>query len=132
MKSICFLFTKKRTIINSMAAADMKLIIALHCSILKLANAPSLRLYTQCMWSNSRKIYCQNKTQTNSLTAPSHLLLVRDQEILHPRHLHHQKKSQEKAQKLIHMENLHRSIFFPTFDSDNALSRSNQEWDHCA
>ena len=25
--------------------------------------------------------------------------------------------------KLIHVENLHRSIFFPTLDSDNAISR---------
>ena len=46
MKSICFLFTKKRVIISSTAAADMKLIIVLYCFVLKLANASSLRLYT--------------------------------------------------------------------------------------
>ena len=46
MKSICFLFTKKRVIISSATAADMKLIIVLYCSMLKLANASSLRLYT--------------------------------------------------------------------------------------
>ena len=49
MKSICFLLTKKRASISSIAAADMKLIIVLHCSMLKLANAPSLRLYTHDM-----------------------------------------------------------------------------------
>ena len=46
MKSICFLLTKIRATISSIALADMKLIIVLQCSMLKLANAPSLRLYT--------------------------------------------------------------------------------------
>ena len=48
MKSICFLFPKRATI-SSIAAADMKLIIVLHFSMIKLANAPSLRLYKHNM-----------------------------------------------------------------------------------
>ena len=40
---------------------------------------------------------CQNKAQTNSLTAPSYSTHVRHQEICHPCYLHHQNQSQEKA-----------------------------------
>ena len=32
-------------------------------------------------------------------------------------------KARKKPMKLIHIENLHRSVIFPTFDSDNAISR---------
>ena len=32
-------------------------------------------------------------------------------------------KPRKKPMKLIHMKNLHRSIFFLTFDSDNAISQ---------
>ena len=59
MRSICFLLTEKRATISSTAATDMKLIIVLHCSMLKLANAPSLRLYKHDMHviSFMRKVY---------------------------------------------------------------------------
>ena len=129
MKSICFLFTKKRAIISCIAAADMKLIIALHRS--KTCNAPSLRLDT-CMWSNSWKIYCQNKPQNNSLTAPSHSLLARHQEACHPRHLHLQNQSWEKAHEAyMYGKSLQVYLFLDIWFWQCHLSRSNHEWDHC-
>ena len=69
-----------------------------HCSSLLCAKTYKYSITkTLCMWSDSLKIYSKSKPQTNSLIALSHSLLVRHQEICHPRHLHHQNQSQEKA-----------------------------------
>ena len=57
------------------------------------------------------------------MIALSHSVLVLHQEICHPCLLHQQNQSQKKPMKLIYVENLDRSIFFPTFDSDDAISR---------
>ena len=122
MKSICFLLTKKRVIISSTAAADMKLIIVLYCSNAKTCKCFIPKTLRTCMWSNSWKIYSQNKPQTNSLTAPSHSLLARHQG-KRPRHLHPKNQSREKAHEAYPDGKFHRSIFFPVFNSDNAISR---------
>ena len=124
MKSICFLLTKKRASISSIAAADMKLIIVLHCSMLKLANAPSLRLYTHDMhvtWFMKKFTLRSN----HKLIAWLHWVIIH--------YLWGIKKYvilvfcitkirvRKMPMKFIHVENLHRSIFFLTFDSDNAI-----------
>ena len=92
-------------------------------------NAPSLRLYT-CMWSNSWKIYCQNKPQTNSLTALSHSLLVRHQGVHCPCHLHPQNQSQEKAHEAYpYGKSSLVYLFHDVWLWQCHLSRSNHEWD---
>ena len=119
MKSICFLLTKKRATISSIPAADLKLIIVLHCSLLKLANAPSLRLFTHDMymtWFMKRFTLRSN----HKLIAWLHWVIIH--------YLWGIKKyvilvfciTKIKVEKKP-MENLHRSIFFLTFDSDNAI-----------
>ena len=132
MKSICFLLTKKRATISSIANADMKLIIVLHCSMLKLANAPSLRLYTH----NTHVIWFMKKStlRTNhklSLIALSHSLLWGIKKYVILAICITKIKVRKKPMKLIHVENLHRSIFFPTFDSDNTISGEATINDHC-
>ena len=125
MKSICFLLTKKRATINSFAAADMKLIIVLHCSMLKLANAPSLRLYTHDMYVTwfMKKITLRSN---HNLIAWLHWVIIHYlwAKKCHPHLIFCITKIRvtKKPMKFIHVENLHRSIFFPTFDSDNAIS----------
>ena len=125
MKSICFLLTKKRATISSIAAADMRLIIVLHCSMLKLPNAPSLRLYTHDIhvtWFMKKFTLRSN----HKLIAWLHWVIIH--------YLWDIKKyvilvscitkikDMKKPMKVIHVENLDRSIFFPMFDSDNAIS----------
>ena len=96
MKSICFLFTKKESHHNFHCSRRYE---SNHCSLLFYAKTCECfipkTLHT-CMWSNSWKIYSQNKPQTNSLTAPSHSLLASHQE-KRPRHLHPKNQSWEKA-----------------------------------
>ena len=125
MKSICFLLTKKRATISSIPATVMKLIIVLHCSMLKLANTPSLRLFTHDMhvtWfmkkftigSNNKLIAWLHWVIIHYLCGiKKYVILVCITKI----------KVSKKPMKFIHVENLHRSIFFPTFDSNNAISR---------
>ena len=126
MKSICFLLTKKRATISSIAAADMKLIIVLPCSMLKLANAPSLRLYTHDMHVT---LFMKKFTlrSNHKLIAWLHWVIVHYlwgvKKYVIPVFCITKIKVRKKPMKFIHVENLHRSIFFPTFDSDNAISR---------
>ena len=104
----------------------MKLIIVLHCSMPKLANAPSLRFCTHDMhvtWFMKKFTPRSN----HKLIAWLHWVIIH--------YLWGIKKYvilvfcitkikvRKKPMKFIHVENLHRSIFFPTFDSDNPISR---------
>ena len=123
MKSISFLFTKKRAIISSIAAADMKLIIVLHFSMLKFANAPSLRLYTHaCDLIHEKSTVRTNHRLKAWLNRVIHYLLGIKKYVVFAICIP-KIKVRKKPIKVIHMENLLRSIFFLTFDSDNAISR---------
>ena len=100
----------------------MKLIIALHCSMLKLANATSLRLYTHgCDLIHEKSTVRRNHRLIAWLCQVIHylqgikkytILIICISKI----------KVRKKPMKLIHMENLHRSIFLLTFDCENAIS----------
>ena len=87
----------------------MKLIIVLHCSMLKLANAPSLRLYTHaCDLMFEKSFDCTERFTTYHYSC----------------HLHPQNQSREKAHEAYpYWKSSQVYLFFPTFDSDNAISR---------
>ena len=104
----------------------MKLIIVLHCSMIKLANAPSLRLLTHDMhvtWFMKKfTLRSNDKLITWLHWVIIHYLWASKNMSFSPS-ASPKSKPAKKPMKFIHVENLHRSIFFPTFDSDNAISR---------
>ena len=87
----------------------MKLIIVLHCSMLKLANAPSLRLYTHaCDLMFEKSFDCTERFTTYHYSC----------------HLHPQKSKSGKSPWSLSILKIFTGLsFFPTFDSDNAISR---------
>ena len=110
----------------------MKLIIVLQCSMLKLANAPPLKLYTQAC----DLIHEKSTVRTN------HRLIAWLHRVIH--YLQGSKKyvilnmcilkikAKEKANEAYPYEKSSQVYLFPNiwFWQCN-LSRSNLEWDHC-
>ena len=133
-KSICFLFTKKRAIISSTAAPDMKLIIAVHCFILKLTNAPSLKLYTHaCDIIHEKSTVRTNHRLIAWLHQVIHYLQGIKKYVVLVIHLHPLNQSQEKAYETYPYGKSSQVYLFPdVWFWQCHLLRSNHEWDWCA
>ena len=122
MKSIRFLFTKKRATLSSATAADMKLIIALHRSMLKLVNTTSLRLYTHgCDLIHEKSTVRRNHRLIAWLCQVIHYLQGIKKYVILIICIS-KFKVRKKPMKFIHMENRRRSIFLLIFDCKNAIS----------